>query len=83
MVTVILIFATYVVTLILNESDGPGNVFARLRSLKAFSVLRCYLCLSVYIGAIFALYSANSLLEWLTTSLALAGGAVFLQRLEL
>lgn len=78
----VLIFATYVVTLVLTEGDGPGKVFARLRSLQAFVVLRCFLCTSIWIGAILALYVADNPLHWLVTALGLAGGAVFLDRLE-
>ena len=74
------VFATYAVTLILTESTGPKGIFAKLRGKNYFKALSCLLCTSIYIGAVFALYTARSPLEWLITALALAGAATFLDR---
>lgn len=77
---IIAILATYSITLMLTELDGPTGVFARMRKLQAFQMLKCFPCTSIYVGIIIALYPADGPLEWVLTSLALAGAATFLDR---
>lgn len=75
--------ATYALTLVLTSSDGPWGIFARLRAVKGLGALKCFLCTSVWAGAILAIYPATSLLGWPLYTLALAGGAVLLDRLTM
>jgi uncharacterized protein DUF1360 len=69
-------FATYSITLVLTSSDGPLGIFARLR--KHLTALQCFLCTSVWVGALIALYTSNSPAEWLIFTFGLSGGAVFI-----
>lgn len=75
---IVLAFATFAVTLMLVEADGPFGIFNRLR--RKLSALRCILCTSVYVGAVFALTASDGFMEWLVLTLALAGAVYFMDR---
>lgn len=74
---------TYMLTLLLTSADGPYGVFTKLRGIKGLGALKCFLCTSIWTGAVLALFLANTILEWPLYALALAGGAVLLDRLTM
>lgn len=73
--------ATYRLSLLLSQEDGPSEVFSRLRSSPVLwdryptlaEGLRCFWCVSVWAGAITPL-----LPRYLRYALAASGGAVAL-----
>lgn len=75
------ILATYGVTKMIVDSDGPWGIFYKLRRVSWLGALECYLCLSVYIGAVVALYSAHNVLQWVLYTFAFSGGAILLNKL--
>lgn len=74
--------AVFVLTLMLVENSGPFGVFTRLRNQRGFEALECMFCTSIYVGAIVALFISANFLNWILLSLALAGFAIFLDRLD-
>lgn len=74
----ILVLANFALTTALTESNGPAGVFYKLRQLKGTAMLECFLCTSVLLGAVLALYIAVNPVEWVILSFATAGGATFL-----
>ena len=75
------LLATYGLTLILTEADGPFGVLYKLRHLKGLGALKCFVCTSVWVGALFALLTTQSALEFVIYALGYAGGAIVLHRL--
>ncbi len=76
--------ATWRITHLLAEEDGPGHIVTRLR-LRAGnnffgSLLDCFYCLSVWIAAPLALFCAATPLEWLVVWPALSGAACLLEK---
>lgn len=82
-------FATYYSALVIAEHDGPFGVFDRLRlrfdSGYAGKGIRCVVCLSVYTGALWALYlvAIGTYDAWLWPVIAfgLAGASVFVNKI--
>ena len=70
-------FGVYGVTAILTMSDGPFGIFYKLRYVKGFGGLHCFMCTSVYVAAAIALMSASSLLDWVMYTLGFSGVAIF------
>lgn len=72
----ITIFATYLITIMLVETEGPLGIFYRLRNIKpikSYGVLNCVLCTSVHVAALTALYLTTNPLDYVMTVLAIAG----------
>lgn len=82
---VLAVLATWRVTHLLAEEDGPADVIVRFRSLLGNSVagklMDCFYCLSFWIAAPAALFVTRRPLEWLINWLALSGGACLLERM--
>jgi len=81
---VLAVLATWRVTHLLANEDGPAAIIARLRERLGHGLLGklmdCFQCLSLWIAAPMALFFAENLLDWLLGWLALSGAACLLQR---
>ena len=79
------VLATWRVTHLLANEDGPADIVFRLRHRLGDSVLGglmdCFNCLSLWIAAPVAFVVADSPVAWLVAWLALSGGACLLERL--
>jgi len=79
------VLATWRVTHLLGNEDGPADIIVRFRTLLGQSLagqlMDCFNCLSLWIGAAAALLVTRKPVEWLLTWLALSGGACLLERL--
>ena len=79
------ILATWRVTHLLANEDGPADVIFRLRRWVGEgligSLMDCFNCLSLWIAAPFALLVSTALPTWAVSWLALSGGACLLERL--
>ena len=82
---ILAVLATWRVTHLLANEDGPADVIVRLRALLGQSLagklMDCFHCLSLWIAAPMALFVDRSPLQWLFAWLALSGGACLLERL--
>jgi len=82
---VLAVFATWRVTHLLANEDGPADLIARFRARLgrglAGSLMDCFNCLSIWIAAPAALFVCRKALDWLFTWLALSGAACLLDRL--
>jgi len=80
------LLATWRVTHLLANEDGPGDVIVRIRvwlgDRWVGKLMDCFHCLSLWIAAPAALFVSRRPLEWLFTWLALSGGACLLQQLD-
>jgi hypothetical protein len=78
-------FATWRVTHLLANEDGPADLIVKLRaalgSSFAGSLMDCFNCLSLWIAAPAALFVVRTPLAWLFVWLSLSGAACLLQRL--
>jgi len=81
---VLAVLATWRVTHLLANEDGPADIIFRLRRRLGESVLGhlmdCFNCISLWVAAVFAFAVATSLLSWLLCWLALSGAACLLER---
>jgi hypothetical protein len=77
--------ATWRVTHLLANEDGPADVIFRLRRRLGKSLIGslmdCFNCLSLWIAAPAALFVSTEPLTWAFSWLALSGGACLLERL--
>lgn len=82
---VLAVLATWRVTHLLANEDGPADLVVRFRARLghglAGSLMDCFHCLSLWISAAAALFVSRKPLAWLFTWLALSGAACLLQRL--
>lgn len=82
---VLAVLATWRVTHLLANEDGPADLIFRFRALLGHSLagrlMDCFNCLSLWIAAPAALFVSRSPMEWLFTWLALSGGACLLERM--
>jgi hypothetical protein len=82
---VVAALATWRLTHLLAEEDGPADLVVHFRKLLGDSfvgkMMDCFYCLSVWIAAPAALFITHRPLEWLMNWLALSGGACLLERL--
>jgi Protein of unknown function (DUF1360) len=81
---VLAVLATWRVTHLLANEDGPAELIVRLRSRlggsMAGEMMDCFNCLSLWIAAPAAIFVVRTPLEWLFAWLALSGAACLLQR---
>ena len=79
------VLATWRVTHLLANEDGPANIVVKFRKLLGQSLLGhlmdCFNCLSLWIAAPIALFVSRQPLEWLLSWLAISGAACLLQML--
>jgi Protein of unknown function (DUF1360) len=82
---VLAVLATWRVTHLLANEDGPADVIFRLRRQlgNGFigSLMDCFNCMSIWVAAPLALYVSTNPLNWFVSWLALSGGACLLERL--
>jgi hypothetical protein len=85
MLFVLAVLATWRVTHLLANEDGPADIIARLRGWLGQglvgSLMDCFNCLSLWIAAPAALFVSREPLDWLFTWLAISGAACLLERL--
>jgi hypothetical protein len=81
---VLAVLATWRVTHLLANEDGPADLIVRFRSRLGQGLvgqlMDCFNCLSLWIAAPAAVFVARNPLEWLLIWLALSGAACLLQR---
>jgi hypothetical protein len=82
---VLAVLATWRVTHLLANEDGPADLIVRFRARLGRglggSLMDCFNCLSLWIAAPAALFVSRKALDWLLTLLALSGAACLLERL--
>ncbi|MDN5869914.1 MAG: hypothetical protein L0H73_04235 [Nitrococcus sp.] len=83
-VFVLAALATWRITHLITEEDGPADLILNLCSTLGTSVLGtlmdCFQCLSLWIAIPFAFAVTYSLPEWVLVWLALSGAACLLER---
>jgi hypothetical protein len=79
------VLATWRVTHLLANEDGPADIIFKLRRRLGDgligSLMDCFNCMSIWIAAPLALFVSTSPLGWAVSWLALSGGACLLERL--
>jgi len=79
------VLATWRVTHLLANEDGPANIIVKFRKLLGRSLagqlMDCFNCLSLWIAALAALFVSQRPLVWLMSWLAVSGGACLLERM--
>jgi hypothetical protein len=82
---VLAVLATWRVTHLLANEDGPARIIVRVRVRLGNGVIGqlmdCFHCLSLWIAAPAALLLSYHPLRWVVAWLALSGGACLLERL--
>lgn len=82
---VVAVLATWRVTHLLANEDGPADVIVRFRAVLGESLIGklmdCFNCLSLWIAAVATLFVTRRPLEWLVGWLAISGAACLLERL--
>jgi hypothetical protein len=82
---VMTVLATWRVTHLLANEDGPGDIMFRLRTKLGYgllgSLMDCFNCLSFWVAAPAAFLLTSDLPSWLVSWLALSGAACLLERL--
>jgi hypothetical protein len=77
--------ATWRVTHLLGNEDGPAGIVFRLRRRLGHGLIGglmdCFNCLSLWIAAPVAFFLSTSLIQWAMSWLALSGTACLLERL--
>lgn len=78
------LLATWRLTHLLSQEDGPWDLVVRLRRVLGDSVLGrmldCFYCLSVWVAAPLALVVASGWSDRILSWLALSGGACLIER---
>ncbi|MBI3120918.1 MAG: DUF1360 domain-containing protein [candidate division NC10 bacterium] len=81
---VLAVLATWRITHLLANEDGPAELLARFRERLggglAGRLMDCFHCLSFWVAAPLAFFVSGNPLELLLTWLALSGGACLLER---
>ena len=75
---IILALATYGVSKLISDYDGPFDILYRLRNIKVLKALLCVVCTSIYVGVALSIVWALGHALWLTP-LALVGIVVILE----
>ncbi|MCZ7627034.1 MAG: DUF1360 domain-containing protein [Candidatus Methylomirabilis sp.] len=82
---VLAVLATWRVTHLLANEDGPADLLVHLRARLGSGLLGklidCFQCLSLWVAAPMALFVSQNLVEWLLMWLALSGAACVLERI--
>jgi Protein of unknown function (DUF1360) len=82
---VLSVLATWRVTHLLANEDGPADIVFRARRWLGDgfigSLMDCFNCMSIWIAAPLALFVSTNPLTWAVSWLALSGGACLLERL--
>ena len=82
---VVVVLATWRVTHLLAQEDGPAQIIVRLRARLGDGLLGqlmdCFKCLSMWVAAPMALLIFQRPLDWLVGWLAISGAACLLEQL--
>ena len=82
---ILAVLATWRVTNLLANEDGPADIIVRVRSRLGHGILGslmdCFECISLWVAAPAALLLSRHPLMWVVSWLAISGGACLLQRL--
>ncbi|HWY84887.1 MAG TPA: DUF1360 domain-containing protein [Roseiarcus sp.] len=82
---VLAVLATWRVTHLLANEDGPADIIFRLRRRVGDgfigSLMDCFNCMSIWVAAPLALFVSANPVVWFVSWLALSGGACLLERL--
>jgi Protein of unknown function (DUF1360) len=82
---VLAVLATWRVTHLLANEDGPADIIFRLRRRLGDgfigSLMDCFNCMSMWVAAPLALFVSTNALTWAVTWLALSGATCLLERL--
>ena len=82
---VMTVLATWRVTHLLANEDGPGDIIFRLRTKLGYgllgSLMDCFNCLSFWVAAPAAVLLTSDIPSWVVSWLALSGAACLLERL--
>jgi hypothetical protein len=82
---VLAVLATWRVTHLLANEDGPADIIVRARALLGRgllgSLMDCFNCLSLWIAAAAAFFVSRTPLPWVVSWLAISGAACLLERL--
>jgi len=82
---ILAVLATWRVTHLLANEDGPADAIVKFRALLGQSlagkIMDCFNCLSLWIAALAALFVIRQPIDWLFVWLAVSGAACLLQRL--
>ena len=85
MTFVLAVLATWRVTHLLANEDGPADIVFRARRWLGDgfigSLMDCFNCMSIWIAAPLALFVSTDPLTWIVSWLALSGAACLLERL--
>ena len=85
MLFVLAVLATWRVTHLLANEDGPADLIFRFRRLLgeglAGKLMDCFYCLSLWIAAPAALFVTRRPVDWAFTWLAVSGAACLLERM--
>ena len=79
------VLATWRITHLLANEDGPAGAIAKIRALlgRGFlgKLVDCFYCLSLWVAAPAALFVVRHFIDWIFVWLALSGGACLLERI--
>jgi hypothetical protein len=82
----IALLATWRLSHLLANEDGPGAIIFRLRAHLGTSffgaLIDCFGCVSIWVAVPFAFFVTRQPLELVVVWLALSGGAMLLERLN-
>lgn len=82
---IVAVLATWRITHLLAQEDGPGDLFVRLRAKLGNRLLGrmldCFQCLSLWVAFPLALFVTTRPLDFLFTWIAVSGAACLLERL--
>jgi Protein of unknown function (DUF1360) len=82
---VMTVLATWRVTHLLANEDGPGDIIFRIRTKLGYgllgSLMDCFNCLSFWVAAPAAFLLTSDIPSWVVSWLALSGAACLLERL--
>lgn len=80
------VLATWRVTHLLANEDGPADVIVRVRGWLGErwvgKLMDCFNCLSLWVAALMALFVSRQSAEWFFSWLALSGAACLLEQLR-
>ncbi len=83
---IVAVLATWRVTHLLANEDGPADVIFGVRRWLGDgfigSLMDCFNCMSVWVAAPLALFVSTNPLTWAVSWLALSGGACLLERID-
>jgi hypothetical protein len=82
---IVAVLATWRITHLLAQEDGPGDLFVKLRAKLGNRLLGrmldCFQCLSLWVAFPIALFVTTRPLDFLFTWIAVSGAACLLERL--